>query len=41
MNGSEIAVIGMSARLPGSRNVAEFWRHLREGAEAIHFLTDA
>ena len=41
MNGSEIAVIGMSARLPGSRNVAEFWRHLREGAEAVSLLTDA
>jgi len=33
-----IAVIGMSGRFPGARNVDEFWRNLCEGVEAIsHF----
>ncbi len=41
MTGSEIAVIGLAARLPGARNAAEFWRNLREGVEAIQPLTDA
>ncbi|HXN23479.1 MAG TPA: amino acid adenylation domain-containing protein [Candidatus Dormibacteraeota bacterium] len=36
-----IAIIGLSARLPGARNVAEFWRNQRHGVEAIsHFRPD-
>ncbi|MGB9492418.1 MAG: aminotransferase class III-fold pyridoxal phosphate-dependent enzyme, partial [Terriglobales bacterium] len=36
-----IAVIGMSARLPGARNVAEFWRNQLAGVESItHFRAD-
>ncbi|GGX75461.1 type I polyketide synthase [Streptomyces hiroshimensis] len=30
-----IAIIGMAARLPGARNVTEYWRNLREGVESI------
>ena len=36
-----IAVVGMSARLPGARNVAEFWRNQLAGVESItHFRAD-
>ncbi len=30
-----IAIIGMSGRFPGARNVAEFWQNLLAGAETI------
>jgi acyl transferase domain-containing protein len=30
-----VAVIGMAARLPGARNVTEYWRNLCEGVESI------
>ncbi|MBL9212046.1 MAG: type I polyketide synthase, partial [Opitutaceae bacterium] len=30
-----IAVVGMSGRFPGARNVAEFWRNLAGGVETI------
>ena len=29
--GMEVAVIGMACRVPGARNVEEFWRNLRDG----------
>lgn len=35
-----IAVVGMSGRFPGARNVDEFWRNLCEGKEAISFFSD-
>ncbi len=36
-----IAVVGMSARLPGARGVAEFWRNQLAGVESItHFRAD-
>jgi myxalamid-type polyketide synthase MxaE and MxaD/epothilone polyketide synthase C/epothilone polyketide synthase D len=35
-----IAIVGMSARFPGARSVDEFWRNLRDGAEAITFFSD-
>ncbi|MEV4534072.1 type I polyketide synthase [Asanoa sp. NPDC049518] len=35
-----IAIIGMGARLPGARDVGEFWSNLREGRETISFLDD-
>ncbi|HEX3252547.1 MAG TPA: type I polyketide synthase, partial [Pyrinomonadaceae bacterium] len=34
-----IAVIGMSGRFPGARNLDEFWHNLREGVESISFFT--
>jgi len=32
---SAIAIIGMSGRFPGARNVDEFWRNLCDGVESI------
>jgi len=43
MSGSEatsIAVIGMSGRFPGARNVAGFWKNIREGRETIRVFTE-
>lgn len=37
----DIAVIGMSARLPGAANINEFWQNLREGKECISHFKDA
>jgi len=37
-NGFEIAIVGMSGRFPGSKNVKEFWENLCAGKELItHF----
>ncbi|WP_234186593.1 type I polyketide synthase [Shinella sp. NM-101] len=36
---SDIAIVGMALRVPGARNVGEFWRNLREGVESIRSLT--
>src|SRR5689334_20172790 len=35
-----VAVVGMSARLPGAEDLAAFWRNLRDGVESIRFFTD-
>lgn len=41
MNNSDaIAVIGMSCRFPGARNIDEFWDNLKNGVESISFFTD-
>ncbi|MGB9178314.1 MAG: type I polyketide synthase, partial [Pyrinomonadaceae bacterium] len=37
---SDIAIIGMALRLPGARNVEQFWRNLCDGVESITFFTD-
>jgi acyl transferase domain-containing protein/thioesterase domain-containing protein/acyl carrier protein len=37
---TSIAVVGMTGRLPGARNLAEFWRNLRGGVESITTLAD-
>lgn len=34
-NESEIAVVGMSGRFPGARNIRQFWKNLRNGVESI------
>jgi amino acid adenylation domain-containing protein/non-ribosomal peptide synthase protein (TIGR01720 family) len=34
-----IAVVGMSARLPGAETIAEFWNNLCAGTESITFFT--
>ena len=39
-NFGEIAVIGMAARLPGARDINEFWENLSSGVESISFFTD-
>jgi amino acid adenylation domain-containing protein len=36
----EIAIVGMSCRFPGARNVDEFWRNLREGVESLLPIDD-
>ncbi|MET0343807.1 MAG: SDR family NAD(P)-dependent oxidoreductase [Polyangiales bacterium] len=38
--GTDIAIIGMAARLPGARTVAEFWANVRDGVESIRTLGD-
>ncbi len=35
-----IAIIGMSGRFPGARDLAAFWRNLRDGVESITFFSD-
>jgi amino acid adenylation domain-containing protein len=41
LNASEcIAVIGMSCRFPGAKNIHEFWRNLSEGVESITYFSD-
>ncbi len=36
----DIAIIGMSGRFPGARNVNEFWDNLCNGAESFSAVTD-
>jgi acyl transferase domain-containing protein len=36
-----IAIIGMSGRFPGARNLSEFWNNLRGGVESISFFSAA
>jgi acyl transferase domain-containing protein len=36
----KIAIVGMSGRYPGSRNLAKFWRNLIDGVESISILSD-
>ena len=36
----DVAVIGMSGRFPGARNVEEFWRNLAGGVESVSFFSD-
>ncbi|MFE1744006.1 SDR family NAD(P)-dependent oxidoreductase [Coleofasciculus sp. H7-2] len=35
-----IAIIGMSGRFPGAKNIEEFWRNLRDGIESISVFTN-
>ncbi|MBW4677055.1 MAG: type I polyketide synthase, partial [Desmonostoc geniculatum HA4340-LM1] len=39
-NNLEIAIIGMSCRLPGAKNSDEFWNNLQDGVEAISFFNE-
>jgi len=36
----DIAIVGMSGRFPGARNVEEFWHNLAEGIESITRFSD-
>lgn len=38
--GFDVAIVGMSCRFPGAKNLTEFWRNLRDGVESITFFTD-
>lgn len=35
----DIAIIGMSGRFPGARDLREFWQNLSEGVESISFFS--
>src|ERR1700761_9208412 len=35
-----IAIVGMSGRFPGARNVDQFWRNLKAGVESVSRFTD-
>src|SRR5881394_2083894 len=39
-NEFDIAIVGMSGRFPGARNLDEFWHNLSEGIESITRLSD-
>ena len=36
----DIAIIGMSCRLPGANNIEQFWQNLVDGVESITFFSD-
>ena len=36
---NSIAIIGLTCRFPGARNVDEFWENLRNGVESITYFT--
>jgi acyl transferase domain-containing protein/acyl carrier protein len=38
--GSGIAIVGMACRVPGARDLDEFWRNLEEGVESVTVLSD-
>ncbi|RUS95288.1 hypothetical protein DSM106972_090640 [Dulcicalothrix desertica PCC 7102] len=40
LNPSEIAIIGMTGRFPGAKDIDEFWRNLQHGVESISFFSD-
>jgi phthiocerol/phenolphthiocerol synthesis type-I polyketide synthase E len=40
-DGTEIAVVGMAGRFPGARDLAEFWRNLRDGVDSVRRLSGA
>jgi acyl transferase domain-containing protein/acyl carrier protein len=35
-----VAIVGMSGRFPGARNLEEFWQNLRDGVESISFFSE-
>ncbi|MBI3885788.1 MAG: amino acid adenylation domain-containing protein [Opitutae bacterium] len=35
----DIAIIGLAGRFPGARDLAEFWRNLRDGVESVTFFS--
>jgi acyl transferase domain-containing protein/thioesterase domain-containing protein/SAM-dependent methyltransferase len=37
----DVAIVGMSCRLPGAASIAAFWANLRDGVESIAILSDA
>src|SRR5687768_6759730 len=39
-DGSEIAIIGMSCRVPGAADIAAFWRNLCAGVESLVELSN-
>jgi amino acid adenylation domain-containing protein len=39
-DGTDVAIVGMSLRVPGAASVAQFWANLRAGVESISFFSD-
>ncbi|QHQ34096.1 type I polyketide synthase [Algicella marina] len=37
---TDIAIVGMSAHLPGARDINEYWTNLRDGVESIRRLSE-
>lgn len=37
---NDIAIIGMSGRFPGAKNLDDFWQNLRDGVESISFFSN-
>jgi acyl transferase domain-containing protein len=35
-----IAIVGMACRVPGAKNIDQFWQNLRDGVESISFFSD-
>jgi acyl transferase domain-containing protein len=35
-----IAIVGISGRFPGAKNIDQFWQNLRDGVESISFFSD-
>ncbi|MHC5744955.1 MAG: type I polyketide synthase [Nostoc sp.] len=36
----DIAIVGMSGRLPGAKNIDDFWHNLQNGVESISFFSN-
>lgn len=41
INDLDIAIIGMSCRVPGAKDLNTFWQNLRNGVESISFFSDS
>lgn len=37
---NDVAIVGMALRVPGARNIDEFWQNLRNGVESIRILSE-
>ena len=35
-----IAIVGMACRVPGAKNIDQYWQNLRHGIESISFFSD-
>jgi len=40
VNATDVAIVGMTCRFPGARNVDQFWQNLCNGVESISFFSD-
>ncbi|WP_375758544.1 beta-ketoacyl synthase N-terminal-like domain-containing protein [Corallococcus exercitus] len=40
VNGLDVAIVGMAARLPGAKDVDQFWKNLCDGVESIRVFSD-
>jgi phthiocerol/phenolphthiocerol synthesis type-I polyketide synthase E len=40
VTGTEIAIVGLTGRFPGARDLAEFWHNLSHGIESIRPISD-